>query len=185
MTPQGQAGAPAQQPGWFSRNWKWLLAVGCLVPMLCCGVFGVGTYFTVTKVIQGTPVFAEALEKANTNPDVTAALGQPVTPGMMLSGSVNQSGNTGTADFSIPIEGPKGKGTLKVEASMKGGDWTFQRLEAEVGGKTIDLLAGAPSPMKGAGQPLPDEPPMDAPPADEPMDPPPGDEPPADVPAEE
>lgn len=37
MTPQGNVGAPpAQQPGWFARNWKWLVAVGCLVPSLCC-----------------------------------------------------------------------------------------------------------------------------------------------------
>lgn len=36
MTPQGQA-APPSQPSWFGRNWKWLVAVGVAVPMLCCG----------------------------------------------------------------------------------------------------------------------------------------------------
>lgn len=40
MTPQGQAGAPPQQ-GWFANNWKWVVAVGCLVPTACCGVFSV------------------------------------------------------------------------------------------------------------------------------------------------
>ena len=35
MTPQGQL--PPNQPGWFSRNWKWLIALAVLVPMLCCG----------------------------------------------------------------------------------------------------------------------------------------------------
>jgi hypothetical protein len=30
-----------QAPGWFSQNWKWLAAVGCLLPTMCCGVFSV------------------------------------------------------------------------------------------------------------------------------------------------
>ena len=25
------------QPSWFSRNWKWLAGLGCVVPLLCCG----------------------------------------------------------------------------------------------------------------------------------------------------
>lgn len=50
MTPQGQAQAPQQQ-SWFQSNWKWLAAVGCLVPLLCCGVFSVFAYLTD----QGTP----------------------------------------------------------------------------------------------------------------------------------
>jgi hypothetical protein len=45
MTPQGQAGAPAPQPGWFSRNWKWLVGVGCLGALGCCGVFSAAAYF--------------------------------------------------------------------------------------------------------------------------------------------
>jgi hypothetical protein len=45
MTPQGQAGAPAPQPGWFSRNWKWVVGVGCLGTLMCCGVFSAAAYF--------------------------------------------------------------------------------------------------------------------------------------------
>jgi len=167
MTPQGQVGAPAPQPGWFSRNWKWVVALGCGLPLLCCGVFGVGTYFMVSKVIQGTPVFAEALEKANTNPEVTAALGQPVTPGFMLSGEVNESGGKGTAHFTIPLEGPKGKGSLAVDATQSGGKWSFNSLKADLGGKTVDLLASeappkvetkAPPPPRDVAPPAGDEP---------------------------
>lgn len=25
------------QPSWFSRNWKWLVGLGCVLPTLCCG----------------------------------------------------------------------------------------------------------------------------------------------------
>lgn len=182
MTPQGQMGAPAQQPGWFSRNWKWVVGLGCALPLLCCGVFSIGTYFTVVKVIQGTPVFAEALEKANTNPEVTAALGSPVTPGLALNGSVKESGSTGTADFTIPLKGPKGEGSLQVSASKKGGQWAFDTLTADVGGKSIDLLAGE-GPKLPAGTPpsMNGAPPDDAPPGDLPADDElPPDEPPAE-----
>lgn len=35
MTPQGQ-GVPPQQQGFFQKNWKWLVALGVGLPMLCC-----------------------------------------------------------------------------------------------------------------------------------------------------
>jgi hypothetical protein len=184
MTPQGQMGAPAQQPGWFSRNWKWLLALGCLLPMMCCGIFGAVAFFSASKVIKGTPVFAEAIEKANRNPEVTAALGSPVTPGMVLAGNVKNSGNTGSADFTIPLKGPKGEGSLHLRATMKGGKWTFDSLTADVGGRSIDLLAGD-MPKLPAGTPpsMNDAPPDDAPP---PGDLPPGDDAPTgELPPEE
>lgn len=34
MTPQEQVGAPQQS--WFNKNWKWLVGLGCVVPMICC-----------------------------------------------------------------------------------------------------------------------------------------------------
>lgn len=36
MTPQGSMGAPPAQTGWFARNWKWVVLLGCVVPSLCC-----------------------------------------------------------------------------------------------------------------------------------------------------
>ncbi|MCC6335874.1 MAG: hypothetical protein IT380_18025 [Myxococcales bacterium] len=166
MTPQGQAGAPAQQPGWFSRNWKWLAGVGCLSLFLCCGIFGAVTWFTAKKVIEGSPVFAEALQKANLNPEVTAALGSPITPGGMVQGAVKDSGGTGTASLTVPIEGPKGKGTLYAEATKSAGKWNFTSLKADVGGKSVDLLTTPPMKdlLPGGGAPPGSEP---RPPGDE------------------
>jgi len=51
MTPQGQAAAPQpQQPGWFSRNWKWLAAAGCVMAFGCCGLFGLVAYLGSQQV---------------------------------------------------------------------------------------------------------------------------------------
>lgn len=37
MTPQ----PPPAQQSWFGRNWKWLVGLGCLGSLLCCGGFSV------------------------------------------------------------------------------------------------------------------------------------------------
>ncbi len=58
MTPQGQVATPPQ-PGWFSRNWKWMLAVGLFAPILCCGsVMVLGAFAgepDAARVDCGTP----------------------------------------------------------------------------------------------------------------------------------
>lgn len=158
MTPNAEA--PAQPPGWFSRNWKWAVPVGCLTPMLCCGVFGAVTFLGVSKAIQSSGVYAEAVAKAATSPEVKEALGAPVTPGLMMQGSINERNGRGEADFQIPLSGPKGQGTLFVKATKPpGGRWAFQQLEVEAGNTRIDLQGGAaPGPALDA---LPDDMPVD------------------------
>ena len=65
----------------------------------------------------------------------------PISEGFMPSGSVNVSGSTGTANLSISISGPKGSGTITVEARRSGGNWTYQLLQVQIAGtgKIIDL----------------------------------------------
>ena len=161
MTPNAEP--PMQQPGWFSRNWKWLVPVGCLVPLMCCGGLTAVTYLAASKMIQSSGAYAEALLKAAQNPEVTAALGAPLTPGFGMSGEVKQNNDSGSADFTVPINGSKGAGTMHVVATRSGGVWKFRTIEVEAGGKTIDVLAAE----KKA------EPP-EAPENDEPPDPPGG-----------
>lgn len=165
MTPNANLDPQAQQPGWFSRNWKWLLPVGCFVPLMCCGVFGLGTWFTVSKMIESSGAFAEAFAKASQNPEVTAALGPPLTPGFGMSGSVEQKNDTGSADFTVPLKGSKGTGSMHVVARRSAGVWTFQKIDVEAGGKTIDVLGAEqkddlpdPPPSRDDEEPPPEEP---------------------------
>ena len=144
MTPNMNAEPPMQQQNWFSRNWKWLLPVGCLVPMVCCGVFGAGTYFAVTKVIQSSGAYTEAITKVNQNPEVNELLGGPVMPGMGMSGSVKENDNSGSADFTVPIKGSKGEGSMHVVAVQANGVWTCTTIDVVAGGKTIDVLGALP-----------------------------------------
>lgn len=149
MTPNPDA--PVQQQSWFGRNWKWLVPVGCLVPVLCCGTFGASVFFGVTRVIQGSGAFREGLTRASANEDVKALLGTPLEPGMTVQGSLNN----GVANFDAAIKGPKGDGTLHVEAREGGGAVTFQALEVRAQGKVIDLLKrpAGPPPRGDDGQP--------------------------------
>lgn len=141
MTPHPEA--PMQQRSWFSRNWKWLVPVGCLVPLMCCGVFGVGTYVAVSQMIQSSGAYTGAIREVNANPDVAATLGTPVKPGLGLSGSVKENNSSGSADFTVPITGSKGEGELHVVARRANGQWSYTTIDVTTGGKTIDVLAGA------------------------------------------
>ena len=155
--------APVQQKGWFSRNWKWLLPVGCLTPLLCCGSFAGVTYFGVTKMIESSGAYTEAMQKVNQSPEVAALIGTPVTSGIGISGEMNDKNGEGTANFTVPLKGKKGNGSLHVVARSSGGKWEFSRIDVSAHEKTIDVLAGD----RKANEPPPEEPPGEEEPAPE------------------
>jgi hypothetical protein len=100
--------------------------------------------FLVLVVFAGlkqTDAYKMAVARAGSDPRVTAALGTPIETGWYLSGHANVNGGSGDADFSIPISGPKGKGTIYAVATKSGGDWTYSKLQVKVEstGETIDL----------------------------------------------
>ena len=88
--------------------------------------------FVVFGAMKSTDVYKTAVARARANPAVTAALGSPITEGMFLSGSASTSGGSGTADMSIPVSGPKGKGTIYVTATKVGGEWDYSKLYVQV-----------------------------------------------------
>ena len=60
------------------------------------------------------------MARARANPEVVAALGEPIESGLLISGSINVEGSGGNVDVSIPISGPKGSGTLYVVGTRIG-----------------------------------------------------------------
>ena len=146
MEPTMQPVQPPQpQPSWWNRNWKWALPVGCLVlllPVLAISGFVGAILAIVFGSIKSTDVYEEALALARSNPAVVEALGEPVEDGWFMTGQINVNGPSGSADISIPLHGPKGKGTLYVVASKSAGRWEYHTLELAVNGRDdrIDLL---------------------------------------------
>ncbi|MEX0701876.1 MAG: cytochrome c oxidase assembly factor 1 family protein [Planctomycetales bacterium] len=129
------------QRNWWSRNWKWVVPVGCLTPVVVCGGGIALLVFGVFGAIKSSDVYTEAIARAKANEEVQAALGEPIEEGFLVSGNINVSDATGNADLAIPISGPKGNGTIHAVATKVAGKWEYSTLEVEVPGRAgrIDL----------------------------------------------
>jgi hypothetical protein len=110
---------------WWGRNWKWVVPVLCLTPLLVCG----GIFTIALRMMKSSEVYTEAVAKARASASVKALLGEPITEGFWVNGGIEVSGTTGKADFAIPLSGPKGSATLYVVATKRAGRWEFSTLE--------------------------------------------------------
>lgn len=97
--------------------------------------------FTVMGAIKSTDAYKMAVARAQEDPQVTAAIGTPITTGWFVGGRTEVSGGSGTSDLSIPIHGPKGNATIYAVATKSGGEWSYSKLSVKIAstGKTIDL----------------------------------------------
>jgi hypothetical protein len=101
----------------------------------------------VFGVIKSSDAYKMALAKAKADPRVMTALGSPIDDGFFVWGNTNVSGTSGQADLTIPISGPKGKGTVYFVASKFAGEWTFSKLMVEIADtkQRIDLVEDPPT----------------------------------------
>lgn len=138
---------------WWGRNWKWAAPSGCLL-LVVLAIGGCAAFFAfVVGSMKSTGAYAEAIERVQRNPDAIAALGEPITASWMIEGHFNDSGDTGDARYSLPVSGPNGSGTLRVQAVKRDGIWRFQQLElAPEGGGTIELLTPDERAENGDGE---------------------------------
>ncbi len=135
-----------QPKGWFSRNWKWIAGLfggaallGCLCVAAVMGITGI-SIAGAFSMIKGNPVYQEALQTVQADSRAQEMLGTPITAGWMISGEISESGSTGTADFSIPVSGPKGSGRVDVVARKVNGEWTITLLQLVMDGSFERLL---------------------------------------------
>ena len=156
-TPEGNL---APQRGWWSRNWKWVLPVGCLGMLATCGCLGAVLFGAVFGAIKNTGAYTEAVAIAISDSEVQAVLGPPIETSLP-QGSVNSSNGRTSAELTIPLDGSKADGVLRVEAVDRGSGWDYSVLQVEVPGQQpIDLRdkAGGSIPRE---LPTPDGPPME------------------------
>ena len=101
----------------------------------------------VFTLLGSSDVTKSAVSRAQTNPAVIERLGQPIKQGWLVQGKIQVSGPSGQADISIPLSGPKAKGTLYVSATKSAGEWTYQTLQLDFDGESrrIDLLTKEPA----------------------------------------
>ncbi len=146
MTILDSMNTTAPPRNWWQRNWKWVVPVGCGSMITLVALFIFSIVFFVFSVIRSTGVFQDALERAKASPEVRAELGEPVREGWWVSGNVETSGPSGTADIAIPLRGSKQDGTLYAVARKSAGRWIYDILEVEIEGREerINLLEEDP-----------------------------------------
>ena len=102
--------------GWWGRNWKWVVPVGCLGTLLISVAVCGGVFMLIFSFVKSSWAYTEGVNLARHNATVVAELGEPIEPGWAATGSVNVNGSSGDADLTIPLSGPKNSGTLYVVA---------------------------------------------------------------------
>jgi hypothetical protein len=114
---------------------------GCLFVLLVAAAFVAAAFFLALGIMKQSDAYKIALARAQQSPAVTSALGSPIKAGTIVSGSSHVEGLSGEANLSIPLSGPRGKGTIYVEARKSADRWQFSTLivQIERTGERIDL----------------------------------------------
>ncbi len=135
--------ATPSRPGWWGRNWKWLVPAGCLSLLALAAAFVAVLLLFVSSVMKSSDAYQQAVARARSHPAVVEALGTPVEEGFLASGNVSVNGPSGHADLAIPLSGPKGRATLYLVARKSAGEWSFATLVLELkpSRRRLDLLA--------------------------------------------
>ena len=127
--------------------WFWV-GIGCAAMTVAIIALAAFIFVVVFGAMRSSTPYREAVDRAKSDPRVIELLGRPIETGWFVSGSVNTQNRDGNATFDIPLTGPKGKATLRVEAIKKRGRWTYtEMIVTPASGPEIDLLAlpGSPS----------------------------------------
>jgi hypothetical protein len=101
----------------------------------------VALFFALAASFKSSDVFQMSLAKVEASAEASELIGKPVSTGFPM-GSINVAGPRGSASLSYSISGPKGAGTVYVEATKDMGRWEIDRLvlEQEGTGRRIDLM---------------------------------------------
>lgn len=119
--------------------------------VLMVGLFVGGVFELATSIMRSSDAYKTAVQRAEESPLVTEKIGHPIQVGWFTSGNMNVSGDSGNADLSIPISGPRGKGHIEVSAKKEHGKWTYQTLEVDVDGSDIAIPLLSPEISAPAG----------------------------------
>jgi hypothetical protein len=146
MEPNRAEPGGAPRPGWWSRNWKWVVPAGCLTLLASVAAFVLLLIFLVFGMIKSCDAYKLAVERARQDPRVAAKLGTPIEPRWYVSGSVQISGPNGTASLAIPVSGPRDAATVYVEAVKARGQWQINDLIVEIKSSKERIVLVGPSP---------------------------------------
>lgn len=120
---------------WQNKRWdsvehfkrvqrKWAMW-GIAVPVLFALLFG-GIFWSIVTTMKNSDAYKLAVTELQQSREVADVLGTPVTTGIPM-GSIQISGGDGKASLAFSAEGPKGKGTVYIEAVEAMGQWRVEQ----------------------------------------------------------
>ncbi len=141
MTPTETLTFGTEQPRGMSKAGKSLTAIAVAATL---ALFIGALLVAVEDEMRHSQVYALTLSEAEHSPCVASKIGQPLTPGWMVSGNMEESNVKGSAHLSIPVSGQNGKGTLVVSAEKQDGAWRVEELVLSQNNHEMRLI---PSPV--------------------------------------
>ena len=129
---------PQQKKG--VNPWLWV-GCGCALVAALAVAFVVFIVVVVFASIRAADPYKDGLQRARADARVQEALGTPIEPGWMLSGSIQTKNRSGDCDISFGLKGPKQSAELRVVGTKDEGRWTYTKmLVTPASGPPIDLL---------------------------------------------
>ena len=130
---------PQAPKSWWGRNWKWVVPLGCLTPVVLMIGCGVAMFFAVSGLIKSSDAYVHSFAAVSSNQAVKDALGEPIAVGLGFEGNFRSDNNQGGTDLTYSISGPKGAGTVHVIASKRDGSWTYQTNRVHINSTNEDI----------------------------------------------
>ena len=120
------------QRSWFSKNWPWVLPMGCCsgcLVFIIISFLGIGTAaFSIFNELKELSPIEDILITVNKNPKAIEALGENIKTNGFPNGDVSLNNNDGDIKFSIDVVGEKGEGTLYVNGIRANKEWVYEDL---------------------------------------------------------
>ncbi len=127
------------------RKWGW----AALIFVLLTPPAVAGGFMTVFSLMKNSEPYKMGHEMMRQHPEAVKILGKPIEGSWWMTGNIDLSGSSGTADFAHSVSGPNDEGTLYITAVMKDGQWRLTKLflNTEKAQKRLNLLAGPDQPQ--------------------------------------
>lgn len=84
--------------------------------------FGFVLFFTVMSVLKESAAYAMTVVALSSSPEVEQVIGHPIRTGLPMGG-IQTSGPDGAAHLEFSARGPRGEGTVYVNATRQLGAW--------------------------------------------------------------
>jgi hypothetical protein len=145
MYPQPTPASIEPERSWMGKHPA--LIIGVAVIVVLAGLGAAIVYMAFSMMSNSGPAQL-AFDTASRSPALAQRLGAPLKKGRMVSGNISVSGPSGQAELSMPISGPKGEGTLYLQAHKQADLWQLDMLQfgPKDTDERIDLLGKGVAP---------------------------------------